>query len=147
MLDECRCYQSSAVTFIHTQHKLLLTARSMLHKCALNQNSCNTISKDSVCISTVSCVYCNIVGVHDVLLKYNAIISTLQCLRFHFYSSTTYWQLPCVWFMNGTTDMDGYHSRVDKQRNEPGRWKHRPWWKSRIVAIFLLFLTLLHVLT
>ena len=32
-------------------------------------------------------------------------------------------------------------SRVDKQRNEPGRWK------SRIVAIFLLFLTLLHVLT
>ena len=34
-----------------------------------------------------------------------------------------------------------YISRVDKQRNEPGRWK------SRIVAIFLLFLTLLHVLT
>ena len=32
-------------------------------------------------------------------------------------------------------------SRVDKQRNEPGRWK------SRIVAIFLLFLILLHVLT
>ena len=32
-------------------------------------------------------------------------------------------------------------SWVDKQRNEPGRWK------SRIVAIFLLFLTLLHVLT
>ena len=32
-------------------------------------------------------------------------------------------------------------SRVDKQRNELGRWK------SRIVAIFLLFLTLLHVLT
>ena len=32
-------------------------------------------------------------------------------------------------------------SRVDKQRNEPGRWK------SHIVAIFLLFLTLLHVLT
>ena len=34
-----------------------------------------------------------------------------------------------------------HYSRVDKQRNEPGRWK------SRIVAIFLLFLTLLHVLT
>ena len=34
-----------------------------------------------------------------------------------------------------------HNSRVDKQRNEPGRWK------SRIVAIFLLFLTLLHVLT
>ena len=34
-----------------------------------------------------------------------------------------------------------YISRVDKQRNEPGRWK------SHIVAIFLLFLTLLHVLT
>ena len=34
-----------------------------------------------------------------------------------------------------------YFSRVDEQRNEPGRWK------SRIVAIFLLFLTLLHVLT
>ena len=33
------------------------------------------------------------------------------------------------------------YSRVDKQRNEPGRWK------SRIVTIFLLFLTLLHVLT
>ena len=33
------------------------------------------------------------------------------------------------------------NTRVDKQRNEPGRWK------SRIVAIFLLFLTLLHVLT
>ena len=32
-------------------------------------------------------------------------------------------------------------SRVDKQRNEPGRWK------SCIVATFLLFLTLLHVLT
>ena len=36
---------------------------------------------------------------------------------------------------------DDGSSRVDKQRNEPGRWK------SRIVAIFLLFLTLLHVLT
>ena len=32
-------------------------------------------------------------------------------------------------------------SRVDKQKNELGRWK------SRIVAIFLLFLTLWHVLT
>ena len=33
------------------------------------------------------------------------------------------------------------NSRVDKQKNELGRWK------SRIVAIFLLFLTLWHVLT
>ena len=33
------------------------------------------------------------------------------------------------------------YSRVDKEKNELGRWK------SRIVAIFLLFLTLWHVLT
>ena len=33
------------------------------------------------------------------------------------------------------------YSRVDKQKNKLGRWK------SRIVAIFLLFLTLWHVLT
>ena len=32
-------------------------------------------------------------------------------------------------------------SRVDKQKNDPGRWK------SRIVAIFWLFLILRHVLT
>ena len=34
-----------------------------------------------------------------------------------------------------------HSSRVDKQKNELGRWK------SRIVVIFLLFLTLWHVLT
>ena len=34
-----------------------------------------------------------------------------------------------------------YFSRADKQKNEPGRLK------SRVVTIFLLFLTLQHILT
>ena len=54
-------------------------------------------------------------------------------------------QSPAAYFHIANGDLaiiyTEYHSRVDKQRYEPGRWK------SRIVAIFLLFLTLLHVLT
>ena len=46
-----------------------------------------------------------------------------------------------IYFFFGQYFVNVSNSRVDKQRNEPGRWK------SRIVAIFLLFLTLLHVLT
>ena len=46
-----------------------------------------------------------------------------------------------VYFLSSYKEHRTLNSRVDKQKNELGRWK------SRIVAIFLLFLTLWHVLT
>ena len=76
----------------------------------------------------------------------------IQCFKLFFFPSTGFVHLQAFKiqglsrskmhdFQGLTTTQKVDTSRVDKQRNEPGRWK------SRIVAIFLLFLTLLHVLT
>ena len=71
-----------------------------------------------ICISVLCC---NIIL---ELAQYINILIVMLCWR-------------VIWVQNWVM----HDSRVDKERNEPGRWK------SRIVAIFLLFLTLLHVLT